>query len=282
MLSKSNRYFADGEAVKERAVVMASRIASAQRALARGASQDGNKYDGAARPHATTSGNRVWSDPVALDRLGADPARNLRDVWAMPTSPAAWDFCGACGALFDRCERSRITTSKADGKTTRACPCGAADAWVSHYAAFPEHLVELMVKIGTSAGGCCGTCGAPWAPVVAREVGPDRAGRVQGRGAEKADEAHGTDGRSGDRRTIATRAFSYRRTCAHDAPARPCVVLDPFAGSGTTGVVAARLGREFVGIDASAAYCRVAEARIVRAYAVARGKARVVQTQLSL
>ena len=29
----------------------------------------------------------------------------------------------------------------------------------------------------------------------------------------------------------------------------PCIVLDPFAGSGTTGMVAHRLGRRFVGID---------------------------------
>jgi hypothetical protein len=29
----------------------------------------------------------------------------------------------------------------------------------------------------------------------------------------------------------------------------PCVVLDPFAGSGTTGVVALRYGRNFIGIE---------------------------------
>jgi hypothetical protein len=37
------------------------------------------------------------------------------------------------------------------------------------------------------------------------------------------------------------------------APA-PCVVLDPFCGSGRTGVTALELGRSFVGVDLSATY----------------------------
>src|SRR6185295_17354710 len=40
------------------------------------------------------------------------------------------------------------------------------------------------------------------------------------------------------------------------------VVLDPFFGSGTTGAVAKRLGRRFIGIERDAAYLRLAEARI--------------------
>ena len=40
------------------------------------------------------------------------------------------------------------------------------------------------------------------------------------------------------------------------------VVLDPFCGSGTTGVVAARHGRIFLGIDAKAEYCEMARERI--------------------
>jgi len=39
-------------------------------------------------------------------------------------------------------------------------------------------------------------------------------------------------------------------------------VLDPFFGAGTTGLVALRLGREFVGIDLSEKYCEMARKRI--------------------
>lgn len=39
-------------------------------------------------------------------------------------------------------------------------------------------------------------------------------------------------------------------------------VLDPFAGSGTVGLVAARLGRHFILGDNSPAYCRLAQKRI--------------------
>jgi modification methylase len=40
------------------------------------------------------------------------------------------------------------------------------------------------------------------------------------------------------------------------------VVLDPFCGTGTTGAVAKRLGRRFIGIEREAAYAKAAEQRI--------------------
>ena len=39
-------------------------------------------------------------------------------------------------------------------------------------------------------------------------------------------------------------------------------VLDPFMGSGTTGIAAENLGREWIGIDLNKEYCKIAKARI--------------------
>lgn len=40
------------------------------------------------------------------------------------------------------------------------------------------------------------------------------------------------------------------------------IVLDPFLGSGTTAVVAQRLGRSFVGVDSNPEYCEIARQRL--------------------
>lgn len=40
------------------------------------------------------------------------------------------------------------------------------------------------------------------------------------------------------------------------------VVLDPFIGSGTTGLVALKLGRSFIGIELNPAYAKIAEGRV--------------------
>ena len=53
----------------------------------------------------------------------------------------------------------------------------------------------------------------------------------------------------------------WRPTCAHETEPVPCRVLDPFAGSGTVGLVAERLGRHSVLIDASEDYCQMARER---------------------
>jgi site-specific DNA-methyltransferase (adenine-specific) len=40
------------------------------------------------------------------------------------------------------------------------------------------------------------------------------------------------------------------------------LVLDPFAGSGTTLMAAKKIGRDFIGIEKEKEYCEIAEARI--------------------
>ena len=43
----------------------------------------------------------------------------------------------------------------------------------------------------------------------------------------------------------------------------PCTVLDPFSGAGTTGVVATRLGRSYVGIELNPDYAEMSRRRIM-------------------
>lgn len=48
------------------------------------------------------------------------------------------------------------------------------------------------------------------------------------------------------------------------------IVLDPFFGTGTTGAVAKRLGRRFIGIEREDKYCRLAQNRIGRVRTLAK------------
>ncbi|NLD72872.1 MAG: site-specific DNA-methyltransferase [Chloroflexi bacterium] len=77
-----------------------------------------------------------------------------------------------------------------------------------------------------------------------------------------------------------TLTIGWRPTCECEAgePA-PCVVLDPFGGSGTTAMVAGRLGRLGVAIELNRNYCRMASERL--AADVAK-QPRHVSTTLSL
>ena len=56
--------------------------------------------------------------------------------------------------------------------------------------------------------------------------------------------------------------IGWQPTCECDAEVKPAVVLDPFAGAGTTGLVADRLGRDAILIEISAEYAEMARKRI--------------------
>jgi DNA modification methylase len=128
----------------------------------------------------------------------------------------------------------------------------------AHFATFPRRLVEPCILSSTPAAGSCSECGAPWAPMV----------EVEGRRGYDYNRAN----RSGCDRLVAGRNASehapsitrstHRPTCSCSAPARPALVLDPFAGSGTVGLVSLQHGRRFLGIERSPAYCAMARSRM--------------------
>jgi DNA modification methylase len=167
----------------------------------------------------------------------------------------------------------------------------------AHFATFPTVLVRRCILASTSERGCCPQCGAPWARILQKAEGSRQ--KAEGRkpsgwdaspgGHDKligryGGKAAGNDPQSRELRLAGSRnsaraaggdhdnpfqptiTLGWRPTCRCPQPTahslQPALVLDPFAGSGTTGLVAKRLGRSFIGIELNPDYCAMAERRI--------------------
>ncbi len=140
----------------------------------------------------------------------------------------------------------------------------------AHFATFPPELPERCIKAGTSERGCCPECGAPWGRVVNRSA-PPKVG-------ESSLDRYG-NGTAGVHRKVGqayqnwlnanpTKTIGWRPICKCPVErAVPCVVLDPFNGAGTTGMVCAKLGQRYIGIDLNAEYLDMSRRRIQAAIA---------------
>lgn len=249
LLTKAARYFYDAEAVREKPAT--STMTRVRLAAGReGEVEAENKApvtepDGYKRCESARVSRDAFADP--RDHLVCAPpsgGRNLRNVWTIPTQP----FPGA------------------------------------HFAVFPEALAERCIKAGTSEKGCCPECGKAWERVIERVANPSKYANVGGE-----DLTGGAPNMGGNRQTsrglhrnngnantnTPARTLGWRPGCGCGGPYMgrkhnevapiPCLCLDPFSGAGTVALVAARLGRQAIGIEAKAEYNAMAERRIGRA-----------------
>lgn len=133
----------------------------------------------------------------------------------------------------------------------------------AHFATFPQALVERCLLAGTSEHGVCIECGAPWRRQV--EVKYENPGNRSTNGPRSKERKHKEYGTAGYavrlERRLAT--MGWVASCAHKAATvAPCLILDPFMGSGTTALVALKAGRKFVGIELNPTYADMARRRI--------------------
>ena len=142
--------------------------------------------------------------------------------------------------------------------------CNKRDVWTfavarcrkAHFATFPVALVEPAIKAGTPDGGVCAHCGRPARRTMAYVKGDAPASHrgssfVRGKTRAAQEILRPV---SQCARTTAIVCQGWAPDCSCHAPLVPATVLDPFAGSGTTAIVARRLGRSSILIEASPEY----------------------------
>jgi DNA modification methylase len=202
LITKSERYFYDAEAIKEASI-------------SAGEDRGGGKK-GAAEYLRT--GDEKLRTKAGLASFGVTPdSRNKRSVWTIATHP------------FPE----------------------------AHFATFPPELPEICILAGTSQKGCCAKCGAPWGREVERTTAS-----VKSPASDYGNGAGRNDG--GRSRLVGAGAVTlgWSPSCSCNADVKPCTVLDPFSGAGTTALVADRLQRNAIGIELNPTYAAMSEKRI--------------------
>jgi len=113
--------------------------------------------------------------------------------------------------------------SPGDVWTFPTCPFPGA-----HFAVMPPNIPDRCLQAGSSEKGCCSKCGAPYVRVIER----------------------------------GTLRETWEPGCQCGAELDRCTVLDPFSGSGTTGMVALKRGRNYIGLDLNETYLNMAVERV--------------------
>ena len=139
----------------------------------------------------------------------------------------------------------------------------------AHFATYPERLVEIPVRAGCPPRVCT-RCGAPKRDARNRPPNPNafamtlrdaQAGKpsLPSKKALPKDQVRAYVDRkytSKGGRLVVAPGCGCKRGFA------PGLVLDPFMGTGTTAVVAKRLGRDYLGFEINARFARLARWRI--------------------
>jgi DNA modification methylase len=240
LLTKSNRYFYDADGVRQ-PYRPATRLRLAQATFdsqSGGPKDYGSRSNRSARRALVNLKGRMMAPqiegaPRRFSPLGA----NLRSVWWIPTH-------------------------------------GYPEA---HFATFPETLAETCIRAGTTDHGACRKCGSPLRRVVeadykflSKPLNPERPrsgfatpkpkGQSDSISGSKATKAGGWD--ELPRAIRIPRTVGWKRSCCCGGGGTvPSIVLDPFAGSGTTLAVAHRLGRRSIGIELKPEYADLARRR---------------------
>jgi len=137
----------------------------------------------------------------------------------------------------------------------------------AHFATFPELLIEPMIQAGCPEF-VCNKCGEPRRKIIEREQAPEEVFTKKNSpddchsGSHVKGEFKGHGGTLQKWRNEHPDKFLGYTDCGCGEGFREGVVLDPFFGAGTVGVVAIKQGKKYIGIELNKEYIEIANNRI--------------------
>ena len=190
-------------------------------------------------------------------------------------SPDGWDTAPGAHGTIHRGGREKGRWDKMSKEEQQIEGANLRNVWTiataphkgAHFATFPPALVEPCILAGTSEHGVCTDCGAPWKRETEGGITP-----IRGRGWQ-ANQPQDDPLKAGKSRTprlnyaweqrqpITTTGWTPTCECG-TLDTKPATILDPFGGSGTVALVAARHNRDAILIEISRTYAELARNRI--------------------
>ena len=236
----------------------------------------------------------IWAKPNPMPESVTDrPTSAHETIWMLTKSARYfWDaeaVAEAHGETYRSFDGVRAEESLMPGSGPQNKRCGnpnktrnMRNVWSvashsfsgAHFATMPPDIAERCIKAGSSERGCCPACGAPWVRITSRGseqpyVEPselDRFGTGDAGVHRKVGSVYQKWLDENPKKTIGWQPSCKCRIsglidCMPYTPI-PSRILDPFAGAGTTGLVADRLGRDATLIDLNTSYIDMAVNRI--------------------
>jgi site-specific DNA-methyltransferase (adenine-specific) len=199
--------------------------------------------------------------------------RNKRTVWEIDTNPNLDDFYNALPTEIKLQIDDWINSDKAKGTVWEINLKGLKE---SHFAIFPKELIDVPIKAGCPQKICtaCGT------PVTSSYKVIDRIDTRPANSIKPESKTHTDDDPNkslhqsdlSKKRQMLKYGIDEVIKCECNAPFKKGIVLDPFLGSGTSGVVASLNNCDFIGIELNKKYVKIARERIEKARRLIGGR----------
>lgn len=207
-------------------------------------------------PHAQSSLDRIKQAQIHNEKF--DPKRHKHEGKEQPGRKRSQSPFEILESIKDR---GLPAGGKNPGDVWNICTHPYSEA---HFAVFPEKLIEPMIKCGCPQW-ICPKCGKLRIRLTKTEQIVIRKFEDKGKVKEVLEAKDKRKVTPRSRTGVDTRAI-HKTTgwsdCFCNCSWKPGIVLDPFMGSGTVGVVAKKLDRNFIGIELNKEYIKIAEKRI--------------------